>query len=158
MQGNDLAMRLTFHTDYALRMLVYLAVNGERTARVADVAESYGISRNHLLKVALHLGRLGYLTTLRGRTGGIALALDPTEINLGDVVRRMEDDFALVECLRKDGGVCAISPACRLKGVVRRALEAFLSVFDEYTLADIADDRAALAGLLALTGDSARAA
>ncbi|WP_048645869.1 RrF2 family transcriptional regulator [Nitratireductor soli] len=145
-------MRLTFHTDYALRMLVYLAINQDRPSRVADVAESYGISRNHLLKVALRLGRLGYLTTLRGRSGGIALARAPENINLGRVVRQMEDDFGLVECMHLDGGACAIGPSCRLKGVVGQALEAFLSVFDEYSLADIAGNRDILAGLLGLPG------
>lgn len=143
-------MRLTLHTDYALRMLVYLAVNRGRPTRVSDVAESYGISRNHLLKVALRLGRLGYVTTLRGRAGGIALARDPETINLGEVVRLMEDDFGLVQCMRSDGGPCAISPACRLKGIVRNALEAFLAVFDQHSLADIAANRDALAHLLGL--------
>ena len=144
-------MRLTYHTDYALRVLIYLAVNTGKATRVSDVADSYGISRNHLLKVALRLGRLGYLTTMRGRSGGIALARHPEEINLGEVVRNMEDDFALVECMRLDGGECVISPACRLKGVVRRALEAFLTVFDEYSLADIARNRDALSELLGLS-------
>ncbi len=151
-------MRLTYHTDYALRVLIYLAVNTGKATRVSDVADSYGISRNHLLKVALRLGRLGYLTTMRGRSGGIALARHPEEINLGEVVRNMEDDFALVECMRLDGGECVISPACRLKGVVRRALEAFLTVFDEYSLADIARNRDALADLLALSDASLKPA
>lgn len=151
-------MRLTYHTDYALRMLVYLAVDRERPARVADVAESYGISRNHLLKVALKLGRLGYLTTSRGRSGGIALSCAPKDINLGDVVRQMEEDFALVECMRPEGGGCAIAPACRLNGVVRKALEAFLCVFDDYSLADIAGNRDTLAELLGLPGSPAQTA
>lgn len=151
-------MRLTYHTDYALRMLVYLALNRGRPSRVADVAESYGISRNHLLKVALHLGRLGYLTTVRGRSGGIALARKPEEINLGDVVRQIEDDFGLVECMRFEGGACAISPACRLKGIVKKAVEAFLSVFDDYSLADIAGNREILAELLGLTGNTSEPA
>lgn len=141
-------MRLTLQTDYALRMLIYLAINRGKPCRVTDVAAAYGISRNHLLKVALKLGRLGYVTTARGRTGGISLAVRPEDVNLGDVVRLMEDDFALTECMRSDGAPCAISPACRLKGVVGKALEAFLSVFDEYTLADIAQDRPQLAKLL----------
>jgi Rrf2 family nitric oxide-sensitive transcriptional repressor len=139
-------------------MLLYLAVNRDRPARVVDVAESYGISRNHLLKVALKLGKLGYLTTLRGRSGGIALSRAPEDINLGDVVRQMEDDFALVECMRPEGGCCAISPACRLNGVVRKALEAFLCVFDDYSLADIAGNRDTLAELLGLPGSLAQTA
>ncbi|RWN60558.1 Rrf2 family transcriptional regulator [Mesorhizobium sp.] len=141
-------MRLTFQTDYALRMLIYLAVHRERPCRVTDVAAAYGISRNHLLKVAFRLGRLGYLTTARGRTGGIALARRPEDINLGEVVRHMEDDFALTECMRRDGGLCVISPACRLEGVVVKALQAFLAVFDGYTLADIAANRSELVELL----------
>lgn len=151
-------MRLTYHTDYALRMLVYLAVNGGGPSRVADVAASYGISRNHLLKVALRLGRLGYLTTSRGRSGGIALARKPEDINLGEVVRLLEDDFDLVECMRLDGGNCAISPSCRLKGVVSKALDAFLSVFDAYSLAEIAGNREVLAELLGLQGKTAEPA
>ncbi len=145
-------MRLTYHTDYALRILMYLAVNRGQPTRVSDVAKSYGISRNHLLKVTLRLGRLGYLTTLRGRSGGIALARRPEEINLGEVVRQMEEEFALVECMRLDGGDCAISPECQLNGVIRKALKAFLSVFDDYSLADIARNRDALAELLGLPG------
>lgn len=151
-------MRLTYHTDYALRMLIHLEANRGRATRVADVADSYGLSRNHLLKVALRLGRLGYVTTLRGRAGGIALAQNASDINLGTVVRQMEEDFAVVECLRQNGGLCAIAPACRLKSVVGRALEAFLSVFDEYTLADITGNRAALAQLLSLSEPSPAAA
>ena len=142
-------MRLTLQTDYALRMLMYLAIHRGRPCRVTDVATDYGISRNHLLKVALKLGRLGYLTTARGRTGGIALALPPEEIVLGDVVRQMEDGFDLTECMRP-GGQCAITPSCRLKGVVGRALEALLAVFDGVSLAEIAGTRKELLQLLAL--------
>lgn len=140
-------MRLTLHTDYALRMLMYLAIHRDRPCRVTDVAADYGISRNHLLKVALKLGRFGYLATSRGRAGGIALARPPEDINLGAVVRQMEDGFDLTECMRI-GGSCAITPACRLKGVVGRALDAFLAVFDDVTLADIAGNRKELLELL----------
>jgi Rrf2 family nitric oxide-sensitive transcriptional repressor len=143
-------MRLTYQTDYAFRMLIYLALHQGQPSRVTDVALSYGISRNHLLKVALKLSKLGYVTTLRGRAGGIALGRDPGEINLGEVVRGMEDGFGLVDCMRPGGGACAISPACRLKGVVIEALDAFSSVFDSYTIADIVADRAALTALLDL--------
>lgn len=141
-------MRLTLQTDYALRMLMYLAVRQGLPCRVTDVAAAYGISRNHLLKVTLRLGRLGYVTTLRGRKGGIALARQPKDVNLGEVVRLMEDDFALTECMRQDGGLCVISPACKLKGVVGRALEAFIAVFDGFTLADVVHNRSTLAALL----------
>jgi Rrf2 family nitric oxide-sensitive transcriptional repressor len=140
-------MRLTLHTDYALRMLIHLAVHGDRPCRVTDVAADYGISRNHLLKVALKLGRLGFLTTSRGRTGGIALAKRPEDINVGEVIRHMEDGFELTECMRS-GGDCMISCSCRLKGVVGRALEAFLGVFDGCTLADLAENAEELRVLL----------
>ena len=145
-------MRLTLHTDYALRMLMYLAINQGRPCRVTDVAANYRISRNHLLKVALRLGRLGYVNTLRGRAGGVALALPPEKITLGDVVRQMEEGFVLTECMRDDGGLCVISPACRLKGVVSEAMKAFLGVFDSVTLADIVHNRVELAELLGAQG------
>ncbi|MBX3531353.1 MAG: Rrf2 family transcriptional regulator [Rhizobiaceae bacterium] len=148
-------MRLTLQTDYALRMLMYLAVHRGRPCRVTDVAADFGISRNHLLKVALKLGRLGYLATARGRTGGIALARAPADINLGDVVRQMEDVFDLTECMRSNGS-CAITPACRLKGVVGRALDAFLSVFDGVTLADIVANGSELRTLLELNRPSGK--
>jgi Rrf2 family nitric oxide-sensitive transcriptional repressor len=150
-------MKLTLHTDYALRMLIFLAVRDGKSATVSDVARTYGLSRNHLLKVALNLGRLGYVRTTRGRSGGIALARRPEDINLGEVVRHMEDGFALVDCLRPEGGTCAISPACRLKGIVTTALEAFLTVFDRFTLADIAGEREALTALFDLHQDVDRA-
>lgn len=151
-------MRLTLQTDYALRMLIYLAIHQRKPCRVIDVAEEYGISRNHLLKVALKLGRLGYLTTSRGRAGGIALARLPDQVNLGDIVRHMEDDFALTECMRGDGGMCAIAPACGLKGVVAKALQAFLAVFDNYTLADITRNGSVLAELLDMHRHTGKAA
>ena len=147
-------MRVTYQTDYALRLLMYLAVQPDRACRVGDVAEAYNLSRNHLLKVALRLGKLGYVKTLRGRAGGIALARSPEEINLGQVIRQMEDSFALVECMGAGGGACVISPACKLKGVFRKALNAFLAVFDAHTLADIVVNSADLFELLAVVGET----
>lgn len=151
-------MKLTLHTDYALRMLVFLAVREGRSTTVSDMAKVYRLSRNHLMKVALDLGRLDYIKTTRGRSGGISLARRPSEINVGDVVRAMEDGFALVECLDPGGGSCLITPACRLKGVVRRALEAFLAVLDAYTLADLIGERTLLEELLEIQVDPAKAA
>jgi Rrf2 family nitric oxide-sensitive transcriptional repressor len=143
-------MKLTLHTDYALRMLIFLAVRDGRPVTVSDVATAYGLSRNHLLKVALNLGRLGYVRTTRGRSGGIALARRPEDINLGEIVRHMEDGLHLVDCMRAGGGTCVISPACRLKGIVGIALDAFLAVFDRFTLSDLAGNREALSGLFDL--------
>ena len=139
-------MRMTLYTDYALRMLVYMATRREGNCKVSDVATAYGLSQNHLLKVAHGLRRCGFIETTRGRMGGIRLARTPESINLGTLVRLTEEDFALVECMQGDG--CAISPACRLKGIVGEALDAYLAVFDKYTLADIIVNGRALASLL----------
>lgn len=141
-------MRMTLHTDYALRILIYLAITDPRPSTVNDVAESYGISRNHLLKVALKLKNLGLLTTARGRSGGIRLATKPKEINVGSVVRQLGDEFPAVECMRADGRGCILSPICRLKGVVREAMGAYLAVFDNYSLADLVANRSELASML----------
>jgi Rrf2 family nitric oxide-sensitive transcriptional repressor len=139
---------MTLHTDYALRMLIYLAIHEPRTSTVNDVAESYGISRNHLLKVALKLKNLGLLATARGRSGGIRLAMEPEEINVGTVVRQLGDEFPAVECMRAGGRGCVLSPICRLKGIVREAMGAYLSVFDDYSLADLVANRSELMSIL----------
>ncbi|CAH1651845.1 Rrf2 family transcriptional regulator [Chelatococcus asaccharovorans] len=144
-------MRMTFHTDYALRMLIYAALRPDGVCTVNDVAVTYGLSRNHLLKVALTLRNLGLIETIRGRSGGIRIAKAPAEINIGALVRATEEDFSLVECMQGVGGTCAISPACRLKGVFAEALAAYLAVLDTYTLADIVRNRAVLKPLLGIS-------
>lgn len=141
-------MRMTSHTDYALRMLIHLAVRKGRPCTVNDVAETFHLSRDHLLKVASNLRKLGLVHAARGRSGGISLAVPAAEINIGSVTRSMEADFSVVECLQSDGGACLISPACRLKAIAAEALEAYLRVFDSYTLADLVRNQAALATLL----------
>ena len=130
-------MRLNLQTDYALRLLMHLAVNGETLSTIADVAERYDISKNHLMKVAHVLGREGVIETVRGRAGGLRLAQPADEINVGAIVRLMEADLAIVECFQGGAGECLITPACRLKGVFREALEAFLSVLDQYTIDEL---------------------
>jgi Rrf2 family nitric oxide-sensitive transcriptional repressor len=131
-------------------MLIYLAGRPGRTSTVSDVAEAYRLSRSHLLKVALRLRRLGFITTTRGRAGGIRLAKEPHEINIGTLVRGAEDGFALVECMQETGGACMISPVCLLKGMFGEALEAYLAVLDRYTLADATRNQAGLNALLGL--------
>ncbi|VEF48897.1 NO-dependent activator of the ResDE regulon [Bacillus freudenreichii] len=131
-------MRLTNYTDYSLRVLIYLALKKpEELANITEIAEAYGISRNHLTKVIHELGKMGVIHTIRGRGGGIKLALAPEEINIGEVVRKTEDDFNIVECFSEGPSQCVISPVCGLKHVLNRALFAYLAVLDEYTLADI---------------------
>ena len=103
-------MRMTFHTDYALRMLIYLAMRPDEVRTVHQIAEAYGLSRNHLLKVAQTLGRLGYIETIRGRAGGIRLAVPAADLNIGRLVRATEEDFSVVECLHRQNGTCAITP------------------------------------------------
>jgi Rrf2 family transcriptional regulator, nitric oxide-sensitive transcriptional repressor len=135
-------MRLTRYTDYSLRMLMYVATHEGEVATIAQIAAAYGISRDHLMKVAQELGQAGYLRTLRGRAGGLVLARPPAEINIGAVVRRMEGDFDLVDC-----GSCVIAPICVLTGTLDRALAAFLAVLDATTLADLIAPKSALTRL-----------
>ena len=141
-------MRLTGFTDYALRVLMYVGAKGESLSTVEEIADAYGISRHHLTKVVHRLGQLGYLETLRGKRGGIRLAQDPAEINLGAVVRQTEDDLTLVPCLPGGGPPCRLVPVCVLKGLVGEALAAFLGVFDGHTLADLLGPRRKLISLL----------
>jgi len=140
-------MHLTRYTDYGLRVLIYLAAQPEG-ATVSEIAASYGISRNHLVKVAHHLGRLGYIETSRGKSGGLRLIREPSDINIGSVVRDMEPNFHLVECFNMPGNTCPITPVCKLKGVLIEAERAFMSALSEHTLADLTVNRKALMRLL----------
>lgn len=141
-------MRLTTYSDYAFRALIYLAVRGDEPCTIQEMADHYGISRNHLMKVVQQLGQLGYVETTRGRGGGIRLGRAPAEINLGEVVRHTEDDMTIVECFDPANDRCAISRACRLRGVLGEALAAWLAVLDRYTLADLVENERALVRLL----------
>jgi len=141
-------MRLTVYSDFSLRLLMYAALRPGELVTIQQVADAYGISRNHLMKVAFELGRHGFLETVRGRGGGLRLARPPHQIGLGEVVRKTEDDFNLVECFADANSGCVLTNRCRLKGALSRALSAYLAVLDEYTLADLTKNRAELAGLL----------
>jgi Rrf2 family nitric oxide-sensitive transcriptional repressor len=143
-------MRLTVYTDYALRLLMYLAVKDEGLATISEVAKSYGISKNHLMKVAHQLGVTGYVGTVRGRGGGLRLAKPVDAINLGDVVRRTEPDMALVPCLAPNDAICMIFPSCALRGVLSEARDAFLAVLDRCSLADLIQRPAPLQKLLSI--------
>jgi len=129
-------MRLTTFTDYSLRLLIYAAARGDRLITIEEAHRVYGISRGHLMKVANHLTREGFLKAVRGRSGGVTLAKHPREIRLGDVVRATEPDFALVECFAA-GGQCAIARCCALPGILNEALNVFVSVLDRYTLEEL---------------------
>ena len=129
-------MRLTRYTDYSLRMLIHLGLRQDRLCSIREVAEAYGISENHLMKVAHQLGLHGFVRTVRGRGGGLALARPAADIRVGEVVRRTEEDMALVECFSPEG-TCPIAGVCTLQATLGEALEAFMAVLDRYTLADM---------------------
>jgi Rrf2 family nitric oxide-sensitive transcriptional repressor len=125
-------MRLTRYTDYAMRVLLYLGQEPGRLSSIAEIARAYGISQNHLMKVANDLVNAGYLESVRGRNGGIRLARPATEINVGALIRHTEDDFDLVGC-----GSCIIASACGLTSILDEALQAFMGVLGAYSLADV---------------------
>lgn len=129
-------MRLTTFSDYALRLLMYSAAVSDRLITIEEACQVYGISRGHLMKVANLLTREGYLTAVRGRTGGLKLAKPPKEIRVGDVVRACEPDFALVECFAT-GNQCIVTRCCRLADALNDALNAFVQTLDRYTLEDL---------------------
>jgi Rrf2 family nitric oxide-sensitive transcriptional repressor len=140
-------MKLSQHTDYALRLLIHLAVHGDRAATVSEVAGAYGISSHHMAKVAQTLVQGTWVVSARGRGGGLRLARKPAEICVGDVVRHTEASLAIVECFGSEPG-CPIEPACKLKHVLSEACDAFLAVLDQHTLADLVRNRRALVPLL----------
>jgi Rrf2 family nitric oxide-sensitive transcriptional repressor len=142
-------MRLTAYTDYSLRTLMYLAVNADRHATIAEIARTYRISETHLMKIVHQLGVAGDIETTRGRNGGIRLSRPAADINLGTVVRRTEPDMDLVACF-EDTGSCAIGECCVLRTALHQALASFLAVLDRYTLADLVAPRRKLASLLGL--------
>jgi len=143
-------LRLTVYTDYSLRLLMYLALKDDGLATIAEIAESYGISKNHLMKVAHQLGVAGYVATVRGRSGGLRLAKPAEAIGLGEVVRHTEPDMALVSCFDPVNAPCAIQRCCVLQGALEKARLAFVDVLDGYTLSDLVKPRARLRALLSV--------
>jgi len=129
-------MRLTMMSDYAFRVLLFAAAHPERLVTIDETQEIYGMSRGHLMKIVGVLASAGILRSQRGRAGGFTLGKSPDEIRLGDVLRLTEPDFEMVECFSPTGA-CAITPFCRLPGIVTEALGAFLAVMDRHTLAEL---------------------
>ncbi len=129
-------VRLTQFSDYALRTVLYLGAHPDTVIPVADIARAYGISYHHLTKVATRLCEIGVTEAVRGRRGGLRLAIAPPALNIGWLVRQTEPDFALVECFDEASDQCPITPACKLRSVLHDALAQFLQVLDQYTLAD----------------------
>ncbi|MHA1559494.1 MAG: RrF2 family transcriptional regulator [Alphaproteobacteria bacterium] len=131
-------MQLASFTDYGLRVLMRLSGAPTEWFSTRQIAAEFAVSQHHLAKVVQDLGRGGFVRTQRGRSGGLALARPPQAITLGDVVRHLEQRFAIVECFRADGGACALQPRCRLKPLLAAAREAFMAELDRTTLADCA--------------------
>jgi Rrf2 family nitric oxide-sensitive transcriptional repressor len=143
--GDD--MRLTLHTDFALRVLIHVALNKDKLTTINDIAQSFGISKPHLMKVVSYLSQKRYLYTTRGRNGGIRLMREPRLINIGQVVRDTEDELDVIGCLQRRG-YCCIQRVCVLRGALHDATQAFLAVLDSYTLDDLIKPRKELLSLL----------
>jgi Rrf2 family nitric oxide-sensitive transcriptional repressor len=162
-------MQLTQFTDYALRILLYLGHHpsgsvpgsipsaGARLPAVLDIGRAYGISVNHLSKVAQRLGQLGFIVTSRGRSGGLQLGREPSQISIGELVRATEQ-FNLVECFDRAHNTCPIAPACGLKRALFEAQQQFLKALDRYTLADVLTRRQELVQLWGSKDHEARQA
>ncbi|WP_373974968.1 Rrf2 family transcriptional regulator [Chitinibacter sp. SCUT-21] len=129
-------MHITQHTDYALRVLIYLAANQERLVTIQEISERFQVSRSHMMKVVNQLIRHGYVNGLRGKGGGIRLAVPAAQIGVGQVVRHMESDLELVECFGSSSQ-CLLTGNCRLRGALGNALNAFLASLDQVTVADL---------------------
>ena len=139
-------MQLTLFTDYALRTLVFLALQPEQhLSTITEVADRFSISRNHVVKIVHQLGMKGYIDTIRGKHGGIRLARARAEINLGDLIADMENMSCLMDCQREG---CRLSPGCRFQSIMRKAMRAFMAVLAEFTLADLVRDEERMCDLL----------
>ncbi|MFT0547244.1 RrF2 family transcriptional regulator [Allopusillimonas ginsengisoli] len=129
-------MRLTTMTDYAMRLLMYVGERPDRLCTIAEIARAYSISEPHLMKITHRLAQRGWLETVRGKNGGMRLAMPPDQINLGAVVRDTENDLALVECYT-DANQCSLTGRCGVRSILDGALVAFLQHLDGFTLADV---------------------
>lgn len=145
-------MQLTIFTDYGLRTLMYVAAYPERRCSVREVAEHYGISRNHLVKVVHHLALRGYLDSSKGKGGGIQLAKAPETLRIGDVVRDLEPNMQMAECFNRETNSCRISSNCQLKHYLMEATNAFIATLNRYTLADAVQDKSLFSALIVRSG------
>lgn len=142
-------MHLTRHSDYTMRLLMHLALQSDGTSTIRDIAKHYQISRNHLMKVANRAVQMGYVTSVRGRVGGLKLAKAPTKIRIGQVLRNTEE-WDMAECFDPTKNCCPIAGSCGLQPALTEALAAYLAVLDSYTLADIVHKRVELVQILGL--------
>jgi Rrf2 family nitric oxide-sensitive transcriptional repressor len=147
-------MELSRFSDYSLRVLIYAAAREGEKITLSELAQAYRISHHHLVKIVHFLGKLGFLHNRRGRSGGILLGRKAADIRVGDVIRKTETHFNLVECFDPASDTCRISPTCRLKGVFQEATQAFLDVLDHYTIEDLVQSRSSILRLLSLNGST----
>ncbi|MFD1336650.1 nitric oxide-sensing transcriptional repressor NsrR [Oceanobacillus iheyensis] len=144
-------MNLKKYTDYALRVLIFTGLKSDQElANIKEIAEVYQISQEHLRKVVHELTKMELVVTIRGRNGGIKLAKPASEINIGLLIRQLENDFVLLECFDKGTNHCVISPGCTLKHVINKALVAFFKVLEEYTLEDLIKNEEELLALMGI--------
>lgn len=143
-------MRLMLQTDYALRILMFSAVRGETLSTIDEIVARFDISEGHVMKVVHRLGQKGYLQTIRGKKGGMRLARKPSEINVGSVVRDMEEELGVLGCLQGEKNFCRIEGCCVLRGALSEATDAFLAVLDRLTIADLIRPRRSISRLLDL--------
>lgn len=143
-------MRLTRQTNYAIRMLMYCAANDGQLSRVATIANAYGVSDLFLFKILQPLVQAGFMETVRGRNGGIRLAVPANTISLLDVVKTTEDNFAMAECFEDEGSDCPLIGSCALNSALRDALNAFFAVLGGYTISDLVEPNPMLGHLLGL--------
>lgn len=130
-------MRVNRYTDYAYRVLMYLAVNNERRATMAEISAYYGISHEHLRKVVHQLAGLNYINTFTGKSGGIELKKAPGKINVGKVFMEFEGISPLIDCHQAR---CPLRTSCNLDNVFVKAQHAFLREIKQYTLTDLLDN------------------
>ncbi|MFP4208979.1 MAG: RrF2 family transcriptional regulator [Wenzhouxiangella sp.] len=147
-------MRLTQYSGYGLRALIYVALKGEELSTIAEIAEAHGISRNHLMKVVQQLAAEGFVFSRRGKNGGIRLARAPDRLSVGEVIRALEPNFGVADCMR-DNRQCVLAEVCRLRAKLREASAAFLGVLDEVSLADLLDNPAHQVVMKELLGQDA---
>ncbi|MEP3048409.1 MAG: iron-responsive transcriptional regulator RirA [Roseibium sp.] len=141
-------MRLTHQTNYAVRALMYCAVNPDKPSRVADIASSFEMSETHLFKIMKVLVDGNLIKTIRGRNGGVMLARPAEEITVGEVVRAAEESFMLAECFDSGSKDCPLIMSCGFNGLLHEALEAFMEVLDSKSIADLSEDRFGMRDLL----------
>lgn len=140
-------MQLTLFTDYALRSLIFLAAHPERSSSVKEIAEHYGISRNHLVKIIHKMATLCLIETSKGKGGGVRLGHDPEAMRLGVIVSKIES-MEIVECFNRDNNTCRISEVCRLKHILHEASQSFMQTLNKYTVADAARNQSLIGSLL----------